>query len=115
MKTFGEAMKQARKEQNLTYEELRKKMDRYSPFIADEPSYAKSRSNSYLCQIERGVKLPAMNTFIELVDVLGLNRDEMYELYKEQYIDEHMARWNQKAEIALENYLESKKSRTIGS
>ncbi len=59
---LGQRIRQRRKDQKLTLEKLAEKAD---------------IGLVYLGEIERGVKMPSLNTFIKLVNALDISADEL--------------------------------------
>ena len=58
--TMGDRIKETRKSRNFTQEQLAEKLN---------------ISVEYVSQIERGLKLPSMQLFIELLEVLDVSAD----------------------------------------
>ena len=58
--TMGDRIKEIRKKRGLTQEQLAEKLD---------------ISVEYVSQIERGLKMPSMQMFIKLVEVLNVSAD----------------------------------------
>ena len=58
--TMGDRIKEARKEQRLTQDQLAERLDVSVEFIG---------------QIERGLKLPSMQVFVKLIEALHVSAD----------------------------------------
>ena len=58
--TMGDRIKEARKQQRLTQEQLAERLDISVEFVG---------------QIERGLKLPSMQVFIKLIEALNVSAD----------------------------------------
>lgn len=92
--TVGDRIKEARKKQNLTQEQLAERLDISVEFIG---------------QIERGLKLPSMHVFIKLIEALNVSADYLLrdyvstgQLFGDNAIGRKIEKLKPKQRIALE-------------
>ena len=97
--TMGDRIREARKQQGLTQEQLAEKVD-----ITLE----------YISQIERGLKTPSMQVFIKLVEVLDVSADYLLRdsvstrnLYGDKQIGSKLERLTPKQRVALEALIDT--------
>ncbi len=97
--TMGDRIKETRKKQGLTQEQLAEKVD-----ITLE----------YISQIERGLKMPSMQVFIKLVEVLDVSSDYLLRdfvstrnLYGDKQIGRKLERLTPKQRVALEALIDT--------
>lgn len=92
--TMGDRIKEYRKKRGLTQEQLSERVD---------------VTLEYISQIERGLKVPSMQVFIKLVEVLDVSADYLLRdavstgnLYGDQQLGSKLARLTPKQRVALE-------------
>lgn len=92
--TMGDRIKETRKKQSLTQEQLAEKID---------------VTLEYISQIERGLKIPSMQVFIKLVEVLDVSADYLLRdtvstrnLYGDKQLGSKLERLSPKQRVALE-------------
>ncbi|MBQ8163636.1 MAG: helix-turn-helix transcriptional regulator [Clostridia bacterium] len=97
--TMGDRIKETRKKKGLTQEQLAEKVD-----ITLE----------YISQIERGLKMPNMQVFIKLVEVLDVSADYLLRdsvstrnLYGDKQIGLKLERLTPKQRVALEALMDT--------
>ena len=97
--TMGERLKEIRKKRSLTQEQLSEKVD---------------VSLEYISQIERGLKMPSMQVFIKLVEVLDVSADYLLRdtvstrnLYGDIQIGRTLERLTPKQRFALEALIDT--------
>ena len=98
-RTMGDRIKEIRKKQGLTQDQLAEKVD-----ITLE----------YISQIERGLKMPSMQVFIKLVDALNASADYLLRdfvstrnLYGDKQLAAKMERLSPKQRVALEALIDT--------
>ena len=91
--TMGDRIKDIRKKQGLTQEQLAEKLD---------------ISIEYVSQIERGMKMPSMQIFIKLVEALDVSADYLLRdivstgnIYGDKQIASKLERLTPKQRVAL--------------
>ena len=96
---MGDRIREARKQQGLTQEQLAEKVD-----ITLE----------YISQIERGLKTPSMQVFIKLVEVLDVSADYLLrdsvstgKLFGDNAIGRKIERLSPKQRVALEALIDT--------
>ena len=97
--TMGDRIKESRKNQGLTQEQLAEKIE---------------VSLEYVSQIERGLKVPSMQVFIKLVEILDVSADYLIRdsvstgnLYGDKKIDSKLERLTPKQRVALEALIDT--------
>ena len=97
--SMGDRIKEVRKKQCLTQEQLAEQLDLSVEFVS---------------QIERGLKLPSMNVFIRLIEVLNVSADYLLRdyvstgaLYGNNAIGRKIDRLNPKQRVALEALIDT--------
>ena len=97
--TMGDRVKEARKNQNLTQEQLAECLDVSVEFVG---------------QIERGLKMPSMQVFIRLIEVLNVSADYLLrdsvstgQLFGDNAIGRKIDRLKPKQRIALEALIDT--------
>ena len=97
--TMGSRIREARKKKGLTQEQLAERLDLSVEFIS---------------QIERSLKLPSMQDFIKLVEVLQVSADYLLrdsvstgKLYGENILGRKIERLSPKQRIALEALIDT--------
>lgn len=97
--TMGDRIKETRKKQGLTQEQLAEKLD---------------ISLEYISQIERGLKIPSMQLFIKLVSVLDVSADYLLRdsvstrnLYGDKQLGSKLERLTPKQRVALEALIDT--------
>ena len=97
--TIGDRIKEARKKQGLTQEQLAERLDVSVEFVG---------------QIERGLKLPSMNVFIKLIGVLNVSADYLLrdsvstgQLFGDNAIGRKIEKLTPKQRIALEALIDT--------
>lgn len=92
--TMGDRIREARKHQGLTQDQLAERLDISVQFVG---------------QIERGLKLPSMQVFIKLIEVLNVSADYLLRdavssgrLFGENAIGRKIDKLKPKQRIALE-------------
>lgn len=97
--TMGDRIKETRKKCGLTQEQLAEKLD---------------ISVEYVSQIERGLKMPSMQMFIKLVDVLDVSSDYLLRdtvstrnLYGDKQLASKLERLTPKQRVALEAIIDT--------
>lgn len=97
--TLGDRIKEVRKKKGLTQEELAELLDISVEFVS---------------QIERGLKLPSMQVFIRLVEVLNASADYLLrdsvstgQLIGNNAIGQKIDKLNPKQKIALEALIDT--------
>ena len=96
---MGDRIKEARKKQKLTQEQLAERLDVSVEFIG---------------QIERGLKLPSMQVFVKLIETLNVSADYLLrdsvstgQLFGENAIGRKIEKLNPKQRIALEALIDT--------
>ena len=96
---MGDRIKETRKKQGLTQDQLAEKVD---------------VSLEYISQIERGLKIPSMQVFIKLVEVLDVSADYLLRdtvstrnLYGDKQIWRKLERLTPKQRVALEALIDT--------
>lgn len=96
---MGDRIKETRKKQGLTQDQLAEKVD---------------VSLEYISQIERGLKIPSMHVFIKLVEVLDVSADYLLRdtvstrnLYGDKQIWRKLERLTPKQRVALEALIDT--------
>ncbi len=97
--TMGDRIKETRKEHHLTQEQLAEMLD---------------VSLEYISQIERGLKMPSMQLFIKLVEVLDVSADYLLRdtvstrnLYGDKQLGGKLERLSPKQRVALEALIDT--------
>lgn len=97
--TMGGRIKETRKMQGLTQEQLAEKVD---------------VTLEYISQIERGLKMPSMQVFIRLVEVLDVSADYLLRdsvstrnLYGDKQIGSRLERLTPRQRVALEALIDT--------
>lgn len=97
--TMGDRIRETRKKQGLTQEQLSEKID-----ITLE----------YMSQIERGLKTPSMQVFIKLVEILDVSADYLLRdsvstrnLYGDRQVGAKLERLTPKQRVALEALIDT--------
>lgn len=97
--TMGDRIKEARKKNRLTQEQLAERVD---------------VSLEYISQIERGLKMPSMQLFIKLIEVLDASADYLLRdavstrnLYGDKQIAGKLERLSPKQRVALEALIDT--------
>ncbi len=97
--TIGDRIKEARKKQGLTQEQLAERLDVSVEFVG---------------QIERGLKLPSMNVFIKLIEALNVSADYLLrdsvstgQLFGDNAIGRKIEKLTPKQRIALEALIDT--------
>ena len=97
--TMGDRIKEIRKKNGLTQEQLAEKLD---------------ISVEYVSQIERGMKIPSMQIFIKLVEVLDISADYLlrdtvstHGMYGDKQIASKLERLTPKQRVALEAIIDT--------
>ena len=97
--TMGDRIKEARKKNHLTQEQLAERVD---------------VSLEYISQIERGLKMPSMQLFIKLIEVLDASADYLLRdavstrnLYGDKQIAGKLERLSPKQRVALEALIDT--------
>ena len=97
--TMGDRIRETRKKQGLTQEQLSEKID-----ITLE----------YMSQIERGLKTPSMQVFIKLVEILDVSADYLLRdsvstrnLYGDRQVGAKLERLTPKQCVALEALIDT--------
>ena len=97
--TMGGRIKETRKMQGLTQEQLAEKVD---------------VTLEYISQIERGLKMPSMQVFIKLVEVLDVSADYLLRdsvstrnLYGDKQIGSRLERLTPRQRVALEALIDT--------
>ena len=97
--TLGDRIKEARKKQKLTQDQLAEQIDVSVEFIG---------------QIERGLKLPSIQVFIKLVETLNVSADYLLrdsvstgQLFGDNAIGRKIEKLNPKQRIALEALIDT--------
>lgn len=97
--TMGGRIKETRKMQGLTQEQLAEKVD---------------VTLEYISQIERGLKMPSMQVFIKLVEVLDVSADYLLRdsvstrnLYGDKQIGTRLERLTPRQRVALEALIDT--------
>lgn len=97
--TMGDRIKEARKRQKLTQEQLAERLDVSVEFVG---------------QIERGLKLPSMQVFIKLIEALRVSADYLLrdsvstgQLFGENALGRKIEKLNPKQRIALEALIDT--------
>ncbi len=96
---MGDRIKGTRKLRGLTQEQLAEKVD---------------ISLEYISQIERGIKMPSMQVFIKLVEILDVSADYILRdsistrnLYGDKQIGSKLERLTPKQRVALEALIDT--------
>ena len=97
--TMGDRIKEARKKNGLTQEQLAERLDVSVEFVG---------------QIERGLKLPSMQVFIKIVEVLKVSADYLLrdsvstgQLFGDNAIGRKIDKLKPKQKIALEALIDT--------
>ena len=97
--TMGDRIRETRRKQGLTQEQLAERVD---------------VTLEYISQIERGLKIPSMQVFIKLVEVLDVSADYLLRdavstrnLYGDKHIGARLARLTPKQRVALEALIDT--------
>ncbi|MBQ9806868.1 MAG: helix-turn-helix transcriptional regulator [Clostridia bacterium] len=97
--TMGDRIKEVRKKQKLTQEQLAERLDISVEFIG---------------QIERGLKLPSMQVFIKLIETLNVSADYLLrdsvstgQLFGDNEIGRKIEKLKPKQRIALEALIDT--------
>lgn len=97
--TMGDRIKEARKEQRLTQDQLAERLDVSVEFIG---------------QIERGLKLPSMQVFVKLIEALHVSADYLLrdsvsteQLFGDRAIGRKIEGLTPKQRIALEALIDT--------
>ena len=97
--TMGDRIREARKHQGLTQDQLAERLDISVQFVG---------------QIERGLKLPSMQVFIKLIEVLNVSADYLLRdavssgrLFGENAIGRKIDKLKPKQRIALEALIDT--------
>jgi transcriptional regulator with XRE-family HTH domain len=97
--TLGDRIKETRKAQRLTQDQLAERLDVSVEFIG---------------QIERGLKLPSINVFIKIIEALNVSADYLLrdsvstgQLFGENAIGRKIEKLTPKQRIALEALIET--------
>ena len=97
--TMGDRIKEARKNQKLTQEQLAERLDVSVEFVG---------------QIERGLKLPSMHVFIKLIEALNVSADYLLrdvvstgQLFGDNAIGRKIETLTPKQRIALEALIDT--------
>ena len=97
--TMGDRIKEVRKKQGLTQEQLAERLDISVEFIG---------------QIERGIKLPSMHVFIKLIETLNVSADYLLrdsvskgQLFGDNAIGRKVEKLTPKQRIALEALIDT--------
>ena len=97
--TLGDRIKEARKKQRLTQEQLAERLDISVEFIG---------------QIERGLKLPSMQVFIKIIEALNVSADYLLrdfvstgQLFGDNSIGRKIEKLKPKQRIALEALIDT--------
>ena len=96
---MGDRIREARKKQNLTQEQLAEKLD---------------VTVVYISQIERGLKLPSLPIFVKIVEILNVSADYLLRdfvstrnLYGDNLYERKISRLNPKQRVALEALIDT--------
>lgn len=97
--TMGDRIQETRKKRGFTQEQLAEKLD---------------ISVEYVSQIERGLKMPSMQLFIKLVEILDVSADYLLRdavstrnLYGDKQIGHRLERLTPKQRVALEALIDT--------
>ena len=97
--TIGDRIREARKHQGMTQDQLAERLDISVQFVG---------------QIERGLKLPSMQVFIKLIEVLNVSADYLLRdtvssgrLFGENALGRKIAKLQPKQRIALEALIDT--------
>lgn len=97
--TMGDRIKEARRKQQLTQEQLAERLDISVEFVS---------------QIERGLKLPSMQVFIKLIEALNVSADYLLrdsvstgQLFGDHAIGRKIEKLAPKQRIALEALIDT--------
>lgn len=97
--TMGDRIREARKKVGLTQDQLSEKLD---------------VSLAYISEIERGLKMPSMQLFIKLVEILDVSADYLLRdavstrnLYGDKQIGRKMERLTPKQRVALDALIDT--------
>ena len=97
--TIGDRIREARKHQGLTQDQLAERLDISVQFVG---------------QIERGLKLPSMQVFIKLIEVLNVSADYLLRdavssgrLFGENALGRKIAKLKPKQRLALEALIDT--------
>lgn len=97
--TMGDRIKETRKKRAFTQEQLAEKLD---------------ISVEYVSQIERGLKIPSMQIFIKLVELLDVSADYLLRdsistrnLYGDKQIGNKLEKLTPKQRVALEALIDT--------
>ena len=97
--TMGNRIKEARKNQKLTQEQLAERLDVSVEFVG---------------QIERGLKLPSMQVFVKLIEALNVSADYLLrdsvstgQLFGENALGRKIENLKPKQRIALEALIDT--------
>lgn len=96
---MGDRIREARKKQNLTQEQLAEKLD---------------VTVVYISQIERGLKLPSLPIFVKIVEILNVSADYLLRdfvstrnLYGDNLYERKISRLTPKQRVALEALIDT--------
>ena len=96
---MGDRIKEIRKKRSFTQEQLAEKLD---------------ISVEYVSQIERGLKMPSMQMFIKLVEVLDVSADYLlrdivstHDMYGNKQIASKLEKLTPKQRVALEAIIDT--------
>ena len=97
--TMGDRIREARKKVGLTQDQLSEKLD---------------VSLAYISEIERGLKMPSMQLFIKLVEILDVSADYLLRdavstrnLYGDKQLGRKMERLTPKQRVALDALIDT--------
>ena len=97
--TMGDRIKETRKKQDFTQEQLAEKVD---------------VSVEYISEIERGLKIPSMQLFIKFLEVLDVSADYLLRdtvstrnLYGDKQIGNKLEKLTPKQRVALEALIDT--------
>lgn len=97
--TMGDRIREARKKLGLTQEQLAEKLD---------------ITLVYISEIERGLKLPSMQLFIKMVEILDVSADYLLRdavstrnLYGDKILGRKLERLTPKQRVALEALIDT--------
>ncbi|MBR7117530.1 MAG: helix-turn-helix transcriptional regulator [Clostridia bacterium] len=97
--TMGDRIREIRKKRGMTQEQLAEKID---------------VTLEYVSQIERGLKMPSMQVFVKLVEVLDVSADYLLRdsvstrnLYGDKQLGARLERLTPKQRVALEALIDT--------
>ena len=97
--TMGDRIREARKQQKLTQEQLAERLDVSVEFVG---------------QIERGIKLPSITVLVRLIEALNVSADYLLrdsvstgQLFGDNVIGRKIEKLNPKQRIALEALIDT--------